>query len=656
MTGIGGGGGGEGRMEEERGRGGGREEVVRWEKYLPRMVIRVLLVEADYATRQIVAALLRKCNYEVTTTPDGLKAWEILKRRHDDIDIVLTELDLPLISGYALLTLIMEHEGCRNTPVIMMSSHDSIGMAFKCLLKGAADFLIKPVRRNELKNLWQHIWKRLHINKHVSDDLDKNKGKATTKTDEVTNISSDDASSSLRDHESSEKASDAHSSCTTRYAGAESGSMENLQDASNLKHGTVADMDQAEAERCQKKMKLDKDSILLEDELGAKSIHLASKQHAPFSEECISDGIQIDDRACTGRIILEETLGQNRRQDMANMSIYQLPESSKGAIDLIGTIGYPQSFPVLQFSYNEENDQRDSAPQLDLSLSLKYLENHALDGRPKLTYSNSSAFSLYGDNRNSQALLPLSSGAGSELKGEQSLDRHIVTAEDAVDTPLFLMSLVSNHAYNGHTASSHVVKISNSHPGATHGPDNGNPSPAIPPILQSGITPSGPLQSEPKTRCSSPDCCLLDEVEELSGAVEGCEHGKVEYIEPKTDADVLSAASGVASSMPCNDLTSPASSTPCNDLTSPAKSNGETSRSTLEATDRQHAPANGLMHGQVRVTGSHHSAEREAALAKFRLKRKDRCYDKKVRYQSRKRLAEQRPRVKGQFVRQAQQD
>ena len=44
-------------------------------------------------------------------------------------------------------------------------------------------------------------------------------------------------------------------------------------------------------------------------------------------------------------------------------------------------------------------------------------------------------------------------------------------------------------------------------------------------------------------------------------------------------------------------------------------------------------------------------SQREAALMKFRLKRKDRCFDKKVRYQSRKKLAEQRPRVKGQFVR-----
>lgn len=41
-----------------------------------------------------------------------------------------------------------------------MSSHDSISVVLKCMLKGAADFLIKPVRKNELRNLWQHVWRR----------------------------------------------------------------------------------------------------------------------------------------------------------------------------------------------------------------------------------------------------------------------------------------------------------------------------------------------------------------------------------------------------------------------------------------------------------------------------------------------------------------
>ncbi|KAK8471297.1 hypothetical protein PHAVU_003G188400 [Phaseolus vulgaris] len=42
---------------------------------------------------------------------------------------------------------------------------------------------------------------------------------------------------------------------------------------------------------------------------------------------------------------------------------------------------------------------------------------------------------------------------------------------------------------------------------------------------------------------------------------------------------------------------------------------------------------------------------REAALMKFRQKRKERCFEKKIRYVNRKRLAERRPRVRGQFVR-----
>lgn len=44
----------------------------------------------------------------------------------------------------------------------VMSSNDSMGIVFKCLSKGAVDFLVKPIRKNELKNLWQHVWRKCH--------------------------------------------------------------------------------------------------------------------------------------------------------------------------------------------------------------------------------------------------------------------------------------------------------------------------------------------------------------------------------------------------------------------------------------------------------------------------------------------------------------
>ncbi|KAK4787427.1 hypothetical protein SAY86_011260 [Trapa natans] len=111
--------------------------------------------------RQIIAALLRQCSiYRVAAVWDGLKAWEFLKGRPWNIDLILTEVDLPSISGYALLTLIMGHDICKSIPVIMMSSHYSFSTVYKCMMRGAADYPVKPIQRNELKNLWQHVWRR----------------------------------------------------------------------------------------------------------------------------------------------------------------------------------------------------------------------------------------------------------------------------------------------------------------------------------------------------------------------------------------------------------------------------------------------------------------------------------------------------------------
>lgn len=42
----------------------GGSAAVRWERFLPKMAVRVLLVEADDSTRQIISALLRKCSYK----------------------------------------------------------------------------------------------------------------------------------------------------------------------------------------------------------------------------------------------------------------------------------------------------------------------------------------------------------------------------------------------------------------------------------------------------------------------------------------------------------------------------------------------------------------------------------------------------------------
>ncbi|XP_055807452.1 two-component response regulator-like APRR7 isoform X2 [Solanum dulcamara] len=136
--------------------------AVCWQQFLHVTSIKVLLVENDDSTRHVVSALLRNCNYEVIEAANGLQAWKILENLTNHIDLVLTEVVMPCLSGLGLLSKIMSHYTRKTVPVIMMSSHDSMDLVFKCLSKGALDFLVKPIRKNELKNLWQHVWRRCH--------------------------------------------------------------------------------------------------------------------------------------------------------------------------------------------------------------------------------------------------------------------------------------------------------------------------------------------------------------------------------------------------------------------------------------------------------------------------------------------------------------
>ena len=41
-----------------------------------------------------------------------------------------------------------------------MSALDEMAVVVKCLRLGAADYLVKPLRTNELLNLWTHMWRR----------------------------------------------------------------------------------------------------------------------------------------------------------------------------------------------------------------------------------------------------------------------------------------------------------------------------------------------------------------------------------------------------------------------------------------------------------------------------------------------------------------
>ncbi|XP_043721628.1 two-component response regulator-like APRR1 [Telopea speciosissima] len=128
--------------------------------FLDRSKVKILLCENDAKSSDEVFSLLNKCSYQVTSVRTARQVIDALNAEGPDIDIILTEVDLPIAKGLKLLKYIMRDKDLRRIPIIMMSAQDEVSVVVKCLRLGAADYLVKPLRTNELLNLWTHMWRR----------------------------------------------------------------------------------------------------------------------------------------------------------------------------------------------------------------------------------------------------------------------------------------------------------------------------------------------------------------------------------------------------------------------------------------------------------------------------------------------------------------
>ncbi|KAG2407273.1 Two-component response regulator [Vigna angularis] len=116
--------------------------------------LRVLVVDDDPTCLMILEKMLRTCLYEVTKCNRAETALSLLRENKNGFDIVISDVHMPDMDGFKLL----EHIGLEmDLPVIMMSADDGKSVVMKGVTHGACDYLIKPVRIEALKNIWQHV-------------------------------------------------------------------------------------------------------------------------------------------------------------------------------------------------------------------------------------------------------------------------------------------------------------------------------------------------------------------------------------------------------------------------------------------------------------------------------------------------------------------
>jgi adenylate cyclase len=102
----------------------------------------ILVVDDDEGNRDVLGRRLQRLGYGVIDARDGVEALE--RMAAGGVDLVLLDVMMPRLDGFAVLVRHHDDPAIRDIPVIMISALDDMASVVRCIEAGAEDYLTKP--------------------------------------------------------------------------------------------------------------------------------------------------------------------------------------------------------------------------------------------------------------------------------------------------------------------------------------------------------------------------------------------------------------------------------------------------------------------------------------------------------------------------------
>lgn len=117
----------------------------------------LLLAEDNSVNQMVATTMLKKLGYQVDVVNNGREALDAIQEKQ--YDLIFMDCQMPVLDGYAATGEIRQLAGEQSKiPIIALTAHAMMSNDQKCFDAGMDDYLAKPVRINELKNVllkWQ---------------------------------------------------------------------------------------------------------------------------------------------------------------------------------------------------------------------------------------------------------------------------------------------------------------------------------------------------------------------------------------------------------------------------------------------------------------------------------------------------------------------
>lgn len=109
---------------------------------------RILVVDDDADSLEIVRTYLESRGYDVSTAVDGKEALAMLEEARPDL--VLLDVMMPGIDGWEVARTIKDHPEFSATRVVMLTARSDFTDKQRGLRAGADDYIVKPMRLEDL--------------------------------------------------------------------------------------------------------------------------------------------------------------------------------------------------------------------------------------------------------------------------------------------------------------------------------------------------------------------------------------------------------------------------------------------------------------------------------------------------------------------------
>ena len=102
----------------------------------------VLIVDDDSLNRSMLAMSIGALGHRVIEAGNGREAIAVLAKH--SVDVVLTDIEMPEMDGYELLSHRQQDDHLRSIPFVVISGVDEMSSVISCIKRGAEDYLPKP--------------------------------------------------------------------------------------------------------------------------------------------------------------------------------------------------------------------------------------------------------------------------------------------------------------------------------------------------------------------------------------------------------------------------------------------------------------------------------------------------------------------------------